>query len=209
MLPLGQLADIIDLDFLFLIGLRAPIVGLIVGWGLVGIRARRTHWHLCLCYYLVALILWVVPFLTILVAGANPILDITVCPIYLVGVTGPIIGFIAATSPCRLRTKYPSGHCQACGYNLTGNMSGRCPECGIDAKEPSPEPIMRSRSGIAWSSFVLGIALVLVTAPVLGHDSLALIALWSGAIFACAVRFLYLICRNSRQGIEGGSQSDK
>ena len=24
----------------------------------------------------------------------------------------------------------PTGHCQACGYNLTGNVSGRCPECG-------------------------------------------------------------------------------
>ncbi len=22
------------------------------------------------------------------------------------------------------------GHCQHCGYNLTGNVSGRCPECG-------------------------------------------------------------------------------
>ncbi len=22
------------------------------------------------------------------------------------------------------------GHCQNCGYNLTGNTSGRCPECG-------------------------------------------------------------------------------
>ncbi len=28
------------------------------------------------------------------------------------------------------------GHCQKCGYNLTGNMSGICPECGekIDAQ---------------------------------------------------------------------------
>ncbi len=24
----------------------------------------------------------------------------------------------------------PPGHCQHCGYNLTGNVSGRCPECG-------------------------------------------------------------------------------
>ncbi len=24
----------------------------------------------------------------------------------------------------------PAGHCQACGYNLTGNESGTCPECG-------------------------------------------------------------------------------
>jgi len=24
----------------------------------------------------------------------------------------------------------PSGHCTKCGYDLTGNVSGRCPECG-------------------------------------------------------------------------------
>ena len=22
------------------------------------------------------------------------------------------------------------GHCRRCGYDLTGNLSGRCPECG-------------------------------------------------------------------------------
>ena len=24
----------------------------------------------------------------------------------------------------------PAGHCQTCGYDLTGNVSGKCPECG-------------------------------------------------------------------------------
>jgi hypothetical protein len=26
--------------------------------------------------------------------------------------------------------RHPEGHCQSCGYNLTGNTSGVCPECG-------------------------------------------------------------------------------
>ncbi len=26
--------------------------------------------------------------------------------------------------------RIPPGHCQKCGYDLTGNESGRCPECG-------------------------------------------------------------------------------
>ncbi len=26
--------------------------------------------------------------------------------------------------------RIPPGHCQNCGYNLTGNISGICPECG-------------------------------------------------------------------------------
>ena len=29
------------------------------------------------------------------------------------------------------RRRHPEGHCQACGYDLTGNVSGTCPECGL------------------------------------------------------------------------------
>ncbi len=28
------------------------------------------------------------------------------------------------------RRRIPPGHCKKCGYNLTGNVSGICPECG-------------------------------------------------------------------------------
>lgn len=28
------------------------------------------------------------------------------------------------------RRRVRPGHCAKCGYNLTGNISGRCPECG-------------------------------------------------------------------------------
>ncbi len=28
------------------------------------------------------------------------------------------------------RRRPPPNHCQSCGYNLTGNVSGVCPECG-------------------------------------------------------------------------------
>jgi hypothetical protein len=31
----------------------------------------------------------------------------------------------------RTSRRTPSGCCMACGYNLTGNVSGVCPECGI------------------------------------------------------------------------------
>lgn len=27
-------------------------------------------------------------------------------------------------------SRYPPGHCQRCGYDLTGNVSSVCPECG-------------------------------------------------------------------------------
>jgi len=32
------------------------------------------------------------------------------------------------------RRRIPPGHCQTCAYNLTGNVSGRCPECGTAVK---------------------------------------------------------------------------
>ncbi len=32
----------------------------------------------------------------------------------------------------RTRRKYSKGHCQRCGYDLTGNESGRCPECDTE-----------------------------------------------------------------------------
>ena len=30
----------------------------------------------------------------------------------------------------RMGNRVKSGHCYGCGYDLTGNVSGRCPECG-------------------------------------------------------------------------------
>jgi len=32
------------------------------------------------------------------------------------------------------RRRIPPGHCQNCGYNPTGNVSGVCPECGAEAR---------------------------------------------------------------------------
>ena len=50
-------------------------------------------------------------------------LYIPLWPIYV-----PIIA-VAAFMWWRDR-RIPKGHCQTCGYNLTGNVSGICPECG-------------------------------------------------------------------------------
>lgn len=33
----------------------------------------------------------------------------------------------------------PEGFCQKCGYDLTGNISGRCPECGQAINLPEPK----------------------------------------------------------------------
>jgi hypothetical protein len=49
---------------------------------------------------------------------------------------------IAALTLCfwRLdRRRIPAGHCKKCGYNLTGNVSGRCPECGEPTAGRGPQ----------------------------------------------------------------------
>ena len=35
----------------------------------------------------------------------------------------------------RVLRRYPPGHCRKCGYNLTGNVSGKCSECGTEIME--------------------------------------------------------------------------
>jgi hypothetical protein len=53
---------------------------------------------------------WVLPFWALLVAGA----------------------ILSAWLWWRDR-RPPPGHCQSCGYDLTGNASGVCPECGEES----------------------------------------------------------------------------
>ena len=36
------------------------------------------------------------------------------------------------------RRKFRPGFCESCGYNLTGNVSGRCPECGTPIAAAPP-----------------------------------------------------------------------
>lgn len=42
----------------------------------------------------------------------------------------------------RFDVRWRPDHCAACGYNLTGNVTGVCPECG----KPLPEEQHRSES---------------------------------------------------------------
>ncbi len=51
---------------------------------------------------------------------------ITYLPLWL-----PLVALAVPTAMLWYRDrKPPKGHCQKCGYDLTGNESGRCPECG-------------------------------------------------------------------------------
>ena len=58
-------------------------------------------------------------------------LDFYIIPLWL-----PLVVLLALTATLFYldRRRVPPGHCRNCGYNLTGNVSGICPECGTKVK---------------------------------------------------------------------------
>jgi len=51
----------------------------------------------------------------------------------------------------------PPGCCQHCGYNLTGNVSGRCPECGSSVAGAAEQCAGASRSARARAMILIGL----------------------------------------------------
>jgi hypothetical protein len=47
-----------------------------------------------------------------------------------------LTGLIVACIPPKMQTDGSPPLCRKCGYNLTGNVSGRCPECGLIIHAP-------------------------------------------------------------------------
>jgi hypothetical protein len=67
----------------------------------------------------------------------------------------------------RCRRRRRPGHCRRCGYDLTGNVSGVCPECGSAADD-----LTHARSGIAcWT--VTGLIIAAVTSACTGESPAA------------------------------------
>lgn len=54
-----------------------------------------------------------------------------------------IVFAIASLMGCRLFPRPRKGHCAFCGYNLTGNTSRKCPECGKPATSQSSQQFRR------------------------------------------------------------------
>jgi hypothetical protein len=62
--------------------------------------------------------------------------------VYPLGIAGNLAIALALLGIACLRRRSGTGAahtCQTCGYNLTGNVSGRCPECGTEAREKPAE----------------------------------------------------------------------
>ncbi len=102
-------------------------------WSDVTKAIRSSPW----CSLPVAIGLLTLGFLILL------LFDLTVVPVTTaVGLSwlglviiGPrLFAYIQQIEPQYWQTPGPPPHCcQHCGYNLTGNVSGICPECGVKA----------------------------------------------------------------------------
>ena len=72
--------------------------------------------------------------------------------IYLLFITTPIGGVMLAFSTLQLQRgrlvlRKKRHLCKQCGYNLTGNTSGLCPECGASIERKTDIPSLLSAPG--------------------------------------------------------------
>lgn len=174
---LAQLADIFEestWSAVFVICLGAPLLGFIIGWILIGYRYLRTRWKWIAGYYAIVLALWALAAYMTGVKGQTSVLP--ACSILIVMVWGPILGVLFTFPPKGPR--YPEGHCQTCGYNLTGNVSGRCSECGTDVNhqvKQNEADRQRARTRVPWVLAGLAIVMtILLPVATLGGSSFLL-----------------------------------
>ena len=71
-------------------------------------------------------------------------MTIVIIPMYALLAVFSVLPFLRVAAQIRRRRRAARGECGNCGYNLTGNTSGVCPECG----KPIPQPLpARHRDG--------------------------------------------------------------
>lgn len=107
-------------------------LGLIAGAFFHGIL--RSFWIASTLATVTSAVLWVVGVYALLAISAPNELGgpLLLAPILLTfGTT--FVGAVTAGFVVRMARKasHPAGCCKGCGYNLTGNVSGVCPECGL------------------------------------------------------------------------------
>lgn len=81
---------------------------------------------------------------------------------------GPFLGVMSiALSIFGMKSgpRYPKGHCQTCSYDLTGNVTGICPECGIEIATSELACLERPVSAAAVLKLVTGGALLFIATP--------------------------------------------
>ena len=179
---LAQPADIFDeLTWIAIsaICFGAPLLGSIVSWVLKGNRYLKTRWKWIAGYYGIALALGALAAGLARITGQESAL--LFCSFYILMLLGPILGLVLFAIPAKW-PRHPEGHCQICGYNLTGNVSGRCSECGTDVNhQVEQDELSRNRASqralwLLWSTTIV----LLVALPSVNQSSSSfLIGAWA------------------------------
>ncbi len=132
--------DLVAVVLLTMGGL-APLIALVAGTLRRGRRYFRRHWYFVAGYYALETALIVGMFWwsrTVAWPHEQPVpLMCTFGVVAIIG--GPILALTLITRTSAAR-QYREGACQECGYDLTGNVSGRCPECGTQTSTGLREP---------------------------------------------------------------------
>lgn len=70
----------------------------------------------------------------------------------------PAIAFIRG--PWRRDSRLINGLCRGCGYNLTGNVSGVCPECGLECTDDDTRKAVAKRRRKYGGGFIVGLVML-------------------------------------------------
>jgi len=109
-----------------IIRLRWTLIGFVVGiiFTLIGSALRYPLFFIYPGLLLAEFILFFVSPLF-----SNSYIFLPLCNVLVYTAFGTTIGWILT-----IPRPFPEGHCKNCDYNLTGNESGVCPECGTEIK---------------------------------------------------------------------------
>ena len=102
------------------------------------------------------------------------------------------------------RPSHESGKCHVCGYDLTGNVSGICPECGTAFVRDWPEPpdirdeLRKHRSGdipgmVLFSLLTLaGILMLVFGGESINLLGVAIASTSAGGILMCVIDWAWM-----------------
>lgn len=80
-----------------------------------------------------------------------------------------LLGVVLTWAGLRPRRRGTTPYCRACGYNMTGNTDGRCPECG------SLRGVVLGERRVRKARLATGVVLLLISATGLGGIGYALV----------------------------------
>lgn len=104
----------------------------------------KTRWSIILAYYgvLLGCIVCIACLLHVGFTEGDTVVILLQSGFWLLLLSSPGVGLWLIVDAVLRKERHGHRHCVQCGYDLTGNVSGRCSECGASVEKPT-EPAMR------------------------------------------------------------------